>query len=63
VFIRVHLWLIGLFFLRALRDLCDLCGENLSFVAAYHANYGRPNLVPGNFFLSISPFVSLVPLW
>jgi hypothetical protein len=36
-FIRVHLRLICLFFLRV---LCDLCGEHLSFVAAYHANYG-----------------------
>jgi hypothetical protein len=38
VSIRVHLWLIGFFFLCV---LCDLCSENLSFVAAHHANYSE----------------------
>jgi hypothetical protein len=37
--ICVHLWLIGFFFLCVLRVLC---GENLSFEAAHHANYGGP---------------------
>jgi hypothetical protein len=41
MFIGVHLWLIGFFFLSV---LCDLCSEHLSFVAAHHANYGGPKV-------------------